>query len=146
MSKLIADTKKFVLWHLGRGAFAPHTGQDWPAWGAFVHLAQCWTCGGGIDAVNAMRATLLCAQPTEAVLSTFVQAIPAVGDWCHVRELWPQIAGAIVLRGTTRTARELAAVERHVDYDARNKPIPGTDRIRLHGLQTARESHLGVVP
>ena len=132
---LIKDTLWFVKWHLGGGSFAPHTGQDWPAWCAFVHLMQCWTHGGAGDALNAMHSTLLCAQPTKAVLRTFVQVIPALGEWSHVAQIWPVIASGIELRGSDSevNARELCAVERSCDYDARDKPISGTDRLTLHG-------------
>ncbi len=146
---LIKDTANFVRWHLGANrnprtssVFAPHTGQDWPAWCAFVHLMRCWTHGGAGDALNAMHSTLLCAQSTEAVLRTFVQVIPAVGDWSHVAQIWPVIASGIVIRGTDRSARELCAVERNCDYDDKDRPIPGTDRCQLHGWRPTRNLEL----
>jgi hypothetical protein len=81
----------FCRWHLGKGCFAPLTGQDWPAWIAFCYLLTCWGCGGGTMAIAAMRATVASAQSTPAVRRVFVQAIPAMLDWCHVAQLWPQL-------------------------------------------------------
>lgn len=146
---LLDEVKFFVRWHLGRGCFAPHTGQDWPAWSAFVHLVQCWTHGGGEDAIKAMQMTLLCAQPTNAVLRTFVQAIPAVGDWCHVRELWPRIAEPIAtawpaIGRSEGDPRALCALEKHVDYDAQHKPIAGSERYTRHGWKST--GNLQAVP
>jgi len=92
------EMKTFVRWHLGKGAFAPLTGQDWPAWIAFVHLLQCYSHGGGDHAIAAMRATVRCAQPTIDVLACFVQAVPGVLDWSNVKELWPRVAEGIKLR------------------------------------------------
>lgn len=102
---LIDEAKHFVRFHLGRGAFGPFTGQDWPAWCAFVHLVQCYAHGGGDVAIEAMHATVRCAQDHSAILLPFVQAIPAVMDWSHVAEIWPRvIAGrsAAVLLGMGR--------------------------------------------
>lgn len=155
---LIDDVKTFVRWHLGRDCFSPHTGQDWPAWCAFVHLAQCWTRGGGETAIAAMQQTLLCAQPIHSVLRTFIQVIPAVGDWCHIVQLWPRVTEPLHERElliAERTghaphdSRIMKAWERDVQYDAKHKPIPGSDRITLHGWDPHRElarPKLSVVP
>lgn len=124
------EVKQFCRWHLGRDCFAPMTGQDWPAWNAFVHLVQCWTHGGGEHAIEAMKATVRCAQPTSAVLRCFVQAIPAVGDWCHVRELWPKIASGLAVESAPVDAREMFAVER------------GEQRIWHHGLNAPSQARL----
>lgn len=130
---LIDEVASFVKHHQGdKGCFAPFTGQDYPAWCAFVHLVQCWTRGGGNDAIVAMRATVRCAQPS--VLHLFVQAIPAVGDWCHVAQLWPLVAEGIVARDGS-DARLLAAIERHMDYDQNDKPL-GTRAIHHHGWRS----------
>lgn len=125
---LLRDTRKFVEHHVGKGCFAPFTGQDLPAWQAFVFAMQCWARGGGDDAIAAMRALVRCAQPK--VLSTFVQVIPAIGDWCHVAQIWPRIADGIVVDG--RDARTLVAFERAVEYDEHDKPIR-TRHVFTHG-------------
>lgn len=36
---------EFVSFHLGKGAFAPFTGQDMAAWRAFVYAVRCWAVG-----------------------------------------------------------------------------------------------------
>ena len=82
--------KEFIRAHLGRNAFAPFTGTDWRAWRAFINLLELWGVSRDPNSVDAMRATLACAQIS--VMDLFVQSIPAMLDWCHVAELWPQIA------------------------------------------------------
>lgn len=119
------EVAKFVTFHLGKGCFAPHTGCDWPAWRAFVYLVECYSHGGGQDALLAMRATVRCAQPHAKVLRTFTQAIPAVMDWGDVRRLWPQAAEGIRLRDMNQfDARQLTALERSDHHPT-----------RLHGWQ-----------
>lgn len=140
---LLDKARDFTKWHLGRDCFAPFTGSDFPAWSAFVHLVELWTREGGVHAVNAMAATVRCAQPTEAVLRVFVQAIPCVGDWPHVRGLWPQVAAGVVLRDVKPTvlttsissddARVLAAIERCAEYDKDTHKVIGTRAIYRHG-------------
>lgn len=83
------DAMTFCKVHLGRNCFAPFTGQDWPAWIAFVYLLQCYGCGGGEACIAAMRATVACAQPK--VRDLFVQAIPAALDWGFVEQIWPKL-------------------------------------------------------
>lgn len=85
--------QEFVRAHLGRHAFAPLTGTDWRAWNAFVYLLELWGVSRDPHALDAMRATLACAQTRhEDVMQVFVQTIPAMLDWCHVAEIWPTIA------------------------------------------------------
>lgn len=134
---LIDETRKFVEYHLGKGCFAPHTGQDWPAWCAFVYLVQCWCHGGGDAAVDAMKATVACAQPTTEILRTFVQAIPAIGDWSHVRELWPRVAPSLVSWAHDEkpfNIRELAALERCGVYSAEHTIVDW--KIYQHGFRS----------
>lgn len=89
--------KEFIHAHLGRGAFAPLTGTDWRAWNAFVYLVELWGVSRDPRALEAMRATVACAQTRhEDVMQIFVQTIPAVLDWGDVRELWPAIAPPII--------------------------------------------------
>lgn len=88
---LLEQVRKFVAHHIGKSAFGPFTGQDYPAWSAFVHLVECYSRGGGSDAIDAMAATVRCAQPSSVILAPFVQAIPAVMDWTTIAELWPPI-------------------------------------------------------
>lgn len=124
--KLLSDTVKFCRYHLGKYCFAPLTGGDWPAWSAFVYLVQCYSHGGGTDAIAAMRATVRCAQRTEAVLGVFVQAIPAVMDWGDVARLWPQITPGEYLRDAKRPAIELYAIERSEHYRGESKQMETT--------------------
>jgi hypothetical protein len=102
----------FCRWHLGKHCFAPFTGQDYPAWRAFVYLVECWCAGGGDAAIAAMAATVRCAQPKYDVLQVFVQTIPFAGDWTHVRQIWPRIVGDLFLVGAQTDARTLRAFER----------------------------------
>jgi hypothetical protein len=110
------EVAKFVEFHLGRGCFAPLTGQDWPAWKSYVYLVQCYSHGGGESAIAAMRHTVRCAQAHERVLRCFVQAIPAVMDWGDVRRLWPQVVGNLheirLADGSPSSPLVLAAIER----------------------------------
>lgn len=127
------EVATFVLHHLGKGCFSPMTGQDWPAWRAFVYLVECYTHGGGHDAITAMRATVRCAQPHEDVLHTFVQAIPAIMDWGDVARLWPRVADGILVRDRHHLdARLLTAVERS---EVGRNGLGG--KRRLHGWRPA---------
>lgn len=81
---------QFVRAHLGKSAFAPLTGTDWRAWNAFVYLLELWGVSRDPRSVDAMRSCLACAQTS--VMDVFIQTIPAMLDWCNVRELWPMIA------------------------------------------------------
>lgn len=94
--------RQFVVAHLGRNAFAPLTGTDTRAWNAFVYLLELWGVSRDPRSVDAMRATLACAQVS--VMDIFIQTIPGVLDWCHVAELWPKICPANV-------ADDLAAID-----------------------------------
>jgi hypothetical protein len=83
---------EFVRYHLGKHCFAPHTGQDWPAWMAFVYLMEMYCHGdsaGREAAVAAMRAVLTGVQNHEDIHQTFVQVIPAVMDWSDADRIWP---------------------------------------------------------
>lgn len=83
---------EFVRAHLGRRAFAPFTGTDWRAWKAFVHLVELWGVSRDLRALDAMRATVACAQTRHMdVMQIFVQTIPAMLDWCDVSVIWPSI-------------------------------------------------------
>lgn len=113
---LYKEMMVFVKHHLAdKHAFAPFTGQDWPAWMAFCYLLRCYGAGGGLSAIDAMRQTLFCAQHTEPVMQIFVQTIPGALDWGHVKELWPEIAGDLIIRGSHRLARHLVAYQRELD-------------------------------
>lgn len=86
---------EFIRARLGKRCFAPMTGTDWKAWHAFVHLLTLWGYTLNPSAVDAMRATVACAQTRhEDVMQIFVQTIPAVLDWGDVARLWPQICPA----------------------------------------------------
>ena len=98
------EAEDFVRHHMGKHVFAPMTGQDVAAWNAFVYLVRTWCVGGGEQAVEAMRETLLCAQPK--VWPLFLQAIPAVGDWGHAEQLWPQLVTTRVEGGWERPVRK----------------------------------------
>ncbi len=85
----------FVRGHVGKHAFAPFTGQDWSAWIAFVYLVEMYARGdvnGRTAALAGMRAILMGGcQSAEHIHQLFVQAIPAVMDWCHADEIWPRV-------------------------------------------------------
>lgn len=85
----------FVRAHLGRGVFAPFTGTDYRAWNAWCHLLRLYGVSGDIKAIDAMRATLECAQKREYIWEIFIQTIPGVLDWGYVREIWPKIVNGI---------------------------------------------------
>lgn len=124
----------FVEHHLRKGCFAPHTGQDWPAWRAFVYLVECYSHGGGHDAIIAMPATVRCAQRREDILRTFVQTIPAVMDWGDVAHLWPRIADGILLPDGS-DPRLIAAVERcEVGKNGLG------NKVRLHGWRPREDA------
>lgn len=92
---------EFIRAHLGRGAFAPLTGTDTRAWHAFVYLLELWGATRDPNVLDAMRATVRCAQTWhDDVMQLFVQTIPAVLDWCDVEKLWPTIAppGAVYIQ------------------------------------------------
>lgn len=96
----------FVEAHLGKGIFAPFTGTDYAAWKAWCHLLRLYgVCrdpkamielSSYIPAVDALRATLGCAQRKLCVWDVFIQTIPGVLDWGFVKEMWPQITEGIV--------------------------------------------------
>lgn len=84
---------EFCRAHLGKRCFAPFTGQDWSARMAFVYLVEMWGRGDhrGRQAAKVAMSALVTTgcQQSKAVLQVFVQTIPAINDWCHVREIWP---------------------------------------------------------
>jgi hypothetical protein len=127
------EVATFVMHHLGKGCFAPHTGVDWPAWRSFVYLVECYAHGGGDYAIIAMRGAVRCAQPHADVLRTFAQAIPAVMDWGDVARLWPRVAEGILVRNMHQLdARLLTAVERS---EVGRNGLGG--KKRLHGWRPA---------
>lgn len=97
MSKEKPDYKaarEFCQAYLGRDCFAPFTGQDASGWHAFVYLVQMWGRGdyvGRDAAIIAMRAVLSGVQSKECIHQVFCQTIPAILDWSHVEEIWPQL-------------------------------------------------------
>lgn len=115
------EIQVFCKYHLGKACFAPFTGQDWPAWKAFVYLLQCYSHGGGDSALAAMRMTLDATQHSEPVLRVFVQAIPGVMDWGDVARMWPKICDRIYVKGVpadgvANDARRIFAVEKTEAY------------------------------
>lgn len=86
---------QFVEAHLGRGIFAPFTGTDYRAWRAWCHLLELYGVAADPMAVEAMRATLVCAQRKRCIWEVFVQTIPGVLDWNYVTDLWPRVVAAI---------------------------------------------------
>ena len=88
------NARVFCHAYLGRDCFAPFTGQDTSGWHAFVYLVEMWgrsDLAGREGAIVAMRAVLSGVQNKECVHQVFCQTIPAVLDWCHVAEVWPQL-------------------------------------------------------
>ena len=98
--------QEFCRAYLGRDCFAPFTGQDASGWHAFTYLVEMWGRSdytGREGAIVAMRAVLSGVQNKECVHQVFCQTIPALLDWCHVAEIWPQLlqgAPGSVYRGT----------------------------------------------
>ena len=87
----------FCRAYLGRGCFAPLTGQDMSGWHAFVYLVEMWSRSdayGRAAAISAMRSVLGGVQQKEPVHQVFCQTIPALVDWCHVKEIWPLLLQA----------------------------------------------------
>ncbi len=129
------ELQVFCRYHLGKGCFAPFTGQDFPAWQAFVYLLRCYAHGGNESAIAAMRATLDCVQHTEAVLSVFVQSIPGVLDWGDVGRIWPKLCDRIFIRG----AREPIDVRAFVAIEKTEAYRKGSDQVEViikrHGWQ-----------
>jgi hypothetical protein len=90
----------FCRVHLGKDCFAPHTGQDWSAWMAFVYAVELYCRSdeiGRTEALFAMRALLRSAQRQQAIHATFAAALPAVGDWHLLEEVWPQLGSSFPL-------------------------------------------------
>ena len=90
----IKVAREFVIAYLGRGCFAPFTGQDYSGWMAFVHLVEMYGRGdslGRTSAIDAMRCVIAGVQEKECIHQVFCQTIPAILDWCHVAEIWPQL-------------------------------------------------------
>lgn len=100
------DAMKFCHHHLGKGCFAPHTGQDMQAWIAFVYLLEMYARGddrGRAAAIKAMR--ILVTEGTQdsyAIHETLCQAIPAVLDWTDVHKIWPQLGSRHDVYATER--------------------------------------------
>lgn len=91
---LSIQVRRFVEGHLGKGAFAPLTGQDMRAWVAFVHLLEMYGVSdlvGRDAAIVAMAAVLRGVQNLEQVHRVFVQAIPRVLDWGDADRIWPKL-------------------------------------------------------
>ncbi len=89
---------------LGDGCFDPFTQQDASGWRAFAYLVELWGVGdaaGRETAIVAMRAVLGGVQNKESIHQVFCQTIPALLDWSHADEIWPQLlAGAPGYAGT----------------------------------------------
>ena len=86
----------FVEAHLGKGIFAPFTGTDYAAWKAWCHLLRLYGVGRDAKALDALRATLECAQRKLCIWEVFIQTIPGALDWGFVKEMWPKITAGIV--------------------------------------------------
>lgn len=121
----------FCRWHLGKGCFAPFTGGDWPAWQAFCYLLRSYTNGGGVHAIAALKATLACAQHTEAVLRVFVQTIPGAIDWGDVARLWPTIADGVKFKGPRCDDREHDDVRRITAINRYEAYRNGSDKLEM---------------
>lgn len=88
----VREAVRFVESRLGKGCFAPLTGQDWRAFRAWVPLVDLYLCSdqaGQGAAIDAMRAVL--RAPQEHLLAVFRAAIPSVGDWCHEDQIWAEV-------------------------------------------------------
>jgi hypothetical protein len=90
----VQAAKEFCKAWLGKYCFGPFTGQDWSAWHAFVYAVELYGRGdadGRRGAIVAMRALLASAQRGATIEQIFIQTIPAILDWSHVNEIWPQL-------------------------------------------------------
>lgn len=102
----------------GKDCFAPFTGQDWRAFGAWVYCLELWFGSdpqGQEWALEALRCCVCCAQPKCWPL--FKAVIPAIGDWSHEEEIWGK------LELVTPELRHPKAVS--VPNDPRWGPSPG---------------------
>ena len=81
--------RRWIIQREGRGAFAGFTAQDSHAFSCFVHAMELWCVGTRAPAIAIMAAALGAMQEKHRYLCK--QAIPAIGDWGHVDEIWPQI-------------------------------------------------------
>lgn len=91
----VQTAKKFCKHYLGKGCFAPFTGQDYSAWAAFCYLVECYGRGdieGRDRSIAAMREVLLAAQTKACIMQVFLQSIPAILDWSDGPRIWEQIA------------------------------------------------------
>ncbi len=102
------EMAKFVEAHLGKGIFAPFTSTDFAAWRAWCELLRLYGSTRDTKAIDALRATLECAQRKECIWQVFVQTIPGALDWDFVKVLWPRIVGPIL---PTMRPRELEQPE-----------------------------------
>lgn len=122
----------FCRYHLGKSCFAPFTGGDWPAWMAFCYLLRPYSNGGGANAIDALRATLACAQHTKPVLVVFLQTIPGALDWGYIQKLWPVIADRVIVRDVAdKDPFKLHAIERCEFYRGDSKVLE--ESITHHG-------------
>jgi hypothetical protein len=84
--------RRWIIAQEGRTVFAPFTSQDSAAFSVFVHAMELWChsdATGNEAACAIMREALRAMQPKLRHLCKLV--IPAVGDWGHVDEIWPQL-------------------------------------------------------
>lgn len=84
----------FCRAYLGSDCFAPFTGQDTSGWRAFVYLVEMFgrsDYSGRPAAIDAMRSVLSGIQNKEDIHQVFCQTIPAILDWSHVAEIWPNL-------------------------------------------------------
>jgi len=90
----VQTARKFCRHYLGKGCFAPFTGQDYSAWAAFCYLVECYGRGdieGRERSIAAMREVLLAAQTKGCIMQVFLQSIPAILDWSDGPRIWEQI-------------------------------------------------------
>lgn len=106
---VLTDVSKFCQHHLGKGCFAPFTGQDASAWAAFVYAVEMYGRGdeaGRHAAIAAMGSLLNGAQAKADVHQVFLQSIPAVLDWIDGPRIWS------LMRAEGATPFDLQAVQR----------------------------------
>lgn len=108
----LATARRFLRHWLGRDCFAPFTGQDFAAWSAFVYACELY---GRTDdrpsCIAAMRALVKSAQPK--CDGMFLWTIPAILDWSHADEVWPQLVGDTIdaAAGAAEQLRQMHARE-----------------------------------
>ncbi len=86
------DAAAFVKAHLGKDCFAPFTGQDYAAFGAWVHLLHLLcVCDEQGRRTTLLALSHLLHASQVSVWPVFKKAIPHALDWSDEDRLWQEI-------------------------------------------------------